>query len=300
MSPLSIPDHNREQYLSQIEKSLQFINQHLADPMDLETVAIAAGFSPFHFHRIFSALLNETPQDYINRQRLEKAANLLVKSPSLTMTEVAFACGFSSSSTFARSFKKHFGCSASDYARRFRKQTRPLPWVSLEKYSENRNPFILPEIAIRQMPGLHLAYFSDRNGYAQSSIKSVWQKLFNWASTRKISFPPEKLVAISFDDPEITAPTKCRYYACLTIPAELKSDSCANILDIPEHLCAVCRMICDAEDIQPAYRVLYREWLPDSGFMLADLPPYEIYYNAPEVSPGCKYEFDLCIPVFSL
>lgn len=300
MSPISTPNQNHELYLSRIEKSLHYINQHLATSLDLEAVAKAASFSPYHFHRIFSAILNETPQNYINRQRLERAANLLVKSPSLNMTEIAFSCGFSSSSTFARSFKKHFGCSASAYARRFRKQSQPFPWVSLEKHPENKTTFALPEIAIRLMPGLHLAYFSARSGYAQSSIKSVWQRLFNWANARKISFPPEKLVAISFDDPEITAPTKCRYFACLTIPEELRSDSRANILDIPEHLCAVCRMDCDAQDIQPVYRALYRDWLPDSGFTLADLPPYEIYYNAPELNPGSKYEFDLCIPVFNL
>jgi DNA gyrase inhibitor GyrI len=50
----------------------------------------------------------------------------------------------------------------------------------------------------------------------------------------------------------------------------------------------------------PAYRALYRDWLPDSGFLMTDLPPYEIYHNAPDVDPASKYVFDLCVPVEAL
>ncbi len=299
MPPYPIQSHHRAHYQSRIEKALRFIEQNLAGPLDLEVLARESSFSPYHFHRIFSALMNESPQDYINRQRLERAANYLVKSPSLTITEVALLCGFSTSSNFARSFKKHFGCTASDYARRFRKPGQPFPWITLESPAA-RSPFTLPDVAIRTMPSLHLAYFTSRKGYETTAVKEVWMTLFNWAGSRNIDFREQKLIAISYDDPEITPPAKCRYQACLTIPPEIKADSRANLMDIPEYLTAVCRLACDVHEFPLAYRALYRDWLPDSGFMLADLPPYEIVYNAPDVDPTSKYVFDLCIPVISL
>ncbi|MHC1784392.1 MAG: GyrI-like domain-containing protein [Anaerolineaceae bacterium] len=297
MSPLTVRSHYRAQYLNRIEKSLQYIERNLSGQLDLEIVARESSFSPFHFHRLFSALLNESPQEYINRQRLERAANLLVKSPSLSMTEVACQTGFSTSSNFARSFKKHFGCTASDYARRHRKSNQPYSWISLEAPVPPSPVFKLPEVFIRTMPALHLAYFNSKRGYETSGVKEAWLNLFNWASSRKIDFHEQKLIAISFDDPEITPPAKCRYLACLTIPVEIRTDSRANLMDIQETLCAVCRLSCDVQEFPLAYRALYRDWLPDSGFMLADLPPYEIVYNAPDVDPNSKYVFDLCIPV---
>jgi AraC family transcriptional regulator len=299
MPPFAIPTHHQAHYSSRVEKALQYINEHLAEPLDLEILARASGFSPYHFHRIFSALLNESPQNYINRQRLEWAANLLVKSPSLSMTEVAMQCGFTSSSNFARSFKKHFGCTASEYAGRNRQGSQPYSWVSLEPAYNAGPSYALPEVAIKNMPALHLAYFSARRGYEPASVREVWLEMFLWAASRGITFQEQQLVAVSFDDPEITPPAKCRYRACLTIPSEMKTDTRASIWDIPAQMAAVCRLNCDANEIQPAYRALYRDWLPNSGFLLADLPSYEIYISAPDIDPGGKYIFDLCIPVLN-
>jgi AraC family transcriptional regulator len=300
MPPLTVPSHHRARYLSRIEKSLQYIERNLSGKLDLEVLARESSFSPFHFHRLFSALVNESPLEYINRQRLERAANLLVKSPSLSMTEVALQTGFSTPSNFARSFKKHFGCSASDYARRNRKPDQPYSWISLEAPAPPSSKFELPEVSILTMPALHLAYFNSKHGYETRAVKEAWLTLFNWASSRKIDIHSQKLIAISFDDPEITPPAKCRYLACLTIPLEIQTDSRANLMNIRESLCAVCRLSCDVQEFPLAYKALYRDWLPDSGFMLADLPPYEIVYNAPDIDPTSKYVFDLCIPVESL
>lgn len=297
MPPLSIRNQYLNIYRQRVEKALQLIDSHLSDPLDLDKLACEASFSPFHFHRIFTALMGESPLVYINRQRLEKSANLLVKSPSLTITEVALQVGFSTPSNFARSFKQYFGCTATSYAQQNRSQSGPYPWIARDSIPNKKESFHLPQVTVKPMAALHLAYFPSRHGYSPASIKDVWTKTFNWAASRKIDLNNEKLVAISFDDPEITPPSKCRYFACLTVPGELTSDSRAYFYDFPDHLCAVCRIECDADEIQPAYRSIYREWLPESGFLLADLPPYEVYFDAPDAHPGSKYVFDLCIPV---
>jgi AraC family transcriptional regulator len=300
MVPTQIPGLSREQYFNRIESSIWYINQHLAERLDLEAVAQAAGFSPFHFHRIFSALMGENPQDFINRLRLERAANLLAKTPSLSITEVTFLTGFSSASAFARSFKKHYGITASDYSRRVFSGQQPFAWVTANPAQPSAPAFSLPAITIRQSAGLHLAYFAGRKGYEPSSVKNAWGKMFQWAEARKLPVTPPNLVAISYDDPEITPPAKCRYYACLQVPDHIRRDPKACFLDFPEHACAVCRLECEADQIQPAYRALYCGWLPDSGYMLTGLPPYEVYYNAPDIDPGSPYVFDLCIPIEKL
>ena len=107
---------SRAEYRNRIERVVIFIHDHLNEPLDLARVAAESHFSPYHFHRVFQGAMNETPQDYINRTRLERAANYLTKTKEMSITDIALACGFSSSSTFARSFKKHFGVTARQYS----------------------------------------------------------------------------------------------------------------------------------------------------------------------------------------
>jgi AraC family transcriptional regulator len=283
--------------MNRIEKALLLIEQQLSGSLDLETLAHESGFSPFHFHRIFSALMNESPQAYVNRQRLERAANYLTKSPALTMTDVALQTGFSTPSNFARSFRKHFGCTPSEYTRRDRTYIEPYPWITVQPQQSDIPDFILPDVNIRRMPALRMAYFTSKHGYKPSGVKEVWLRLFNWAGSRGIDYHQQQLIAISYDDPEINPIAKCRYQACLTLPPDFSGDTRANYMVIPEKLCAVCRLSLDPPEFPFAYRAIYRDWLPDSGFIMSNLPPYEIVYNAPDVDPSSKYVFDLCIPV---
>ncbi len=296
MASSYLSQRNREDYENRVEKAIQFMTRNLAGDVNLEAAAREAGFSPFHFHRIFTAITGETPQDFLTRIRMEHAANILLKSPALSITSIAFACGYSSASAFARSFKRFYGIPAGKFASR-NSGTEPHAWVSAKKQPDLAMGVKLPEISIRPMPALHMAYFRSYQGYTPEGIKSAWVRLFQWAQGRNLLTMETRLIAISYDDPEITRMNRCRYYACFTVPDTVQHDNRAGIMDIPEHMGAVCRLECDADEILPSYRAVYRDWLPESGFLMTDLPPYEVYYNAPEADPGSKYVFDLVIPV---
>jgi AraC family transcriptional regulator len=290
---MQIPGTYRQLYQQRIDQALIYIDRNISGNLELASVAQAAGFSSYHFHRIFSAMVGENLQDYITRLRLEKAANLLEKSRMISITEIAYTCGFSSSSAFSRTFKKYFGITASRYVTEpVRPPDRPNPLDELD-----RNPFPLPEIKVEQRPAMHLAVFRGRRGYEPASIAQVWMKMFQWAGLNGLSTEPPNLVAISVDDPIITPPQKCRYFAGLVVSAEIKNRQGVNFMDYPRHLCAVCRLACSAEQIQPAYHTLYRQWLPDSGFCMDELPPYEVYFDAPDYHPESPYVFDLCVPI---
>src|SRR5512133_2046982 len=151
---------NRENYMNRVEKAIQFMASHLSEEVNLEAAANEAGFSPFHFHRIFTGITGETPQNFLTRLRMERAANILVKSPAISITEIAFTCGYGSASAFARSFKRYYGFPASDYARRCRDGGSPNPWVTT-KPPVPAADFFLPDIRIEKMSSLHLATFKS-------------------------------------------------------------------------------------------------------------------------------------------
>lgn len=218
---------------------------------------------------------------------------MLIKSP-LSITEIAFNCGFSSSATFARSFKKHFGLAASEYAR------RGLEQYPGSAHAKGETDFSPPELRISFMPGLHLAYIADMKGYSLPDICRSWERLFRWASAHELLNNDTRVVGISYDDPLITPADKCRFYACVSVPADVCPDRLVGTLDIPASRCAVFRAQVRPEQIYLIYRYFYRDWLPDSGLQPADFPAYEIYYETPDTNPEGKFLMEVCVPVLPL
>ena len=104
-----LPNLANLDYVDRINRAIDHVTQNLASPLPLEDVARAACFSPYHFHRIFRALMGETLGAFIKRVRLERSVYLLSHVAGATLTEIAFACGFSSSSDFSRAFRAHYG-----------------------------------------------------------------------------------------------------------------------------------------------------------------------------------------------
>ncbi|MCK4221952.1 MAG: helix-turn-helix transcriptional regulator, partial [Dehalococcoidia bacterium] len=64
----------REEYVSRINRVIDHIGANMDTDLSLENLARVAGFSPFHFHRIFGGMVGETLSQFIQRIRIEKAA----------------------------------------------------------------------------------------------------------------------------------------------------------------------------------------------------------------------------------
>jgi AraC-like DNA-binding protein len=107
---------SRAEYRSRIERVVVYINQHLNEPLDGATLAGVSNFSAFHFSRIFQAAMSETPEEYISRIRVERAAKSMMTSPGKSVLDIATACGFTSHVSLDQAFKTHYGVSTSEYA----------------------------------------------------------------------------------------------------------------------------------------------------------------------------------------
>ena len=102
-------DGFKREYFSRIHRAQDFIEENLSRTLALEEIARAACFSPYHFHRLYTAITGESIYQFILRIRLERAASRLCRQPPEPVTTIAFGLGFSSSATFARAFKGFFG-----------------------------------------------------------------------------------------------------------------------------------------------------------------------------------------------
>jgi AraC-like DNA-binding protein len=92
-----------------VEKVVAILRERLAEPPTLEELGRAAGCSPFHLSRTFSAATGLTIPQYTRQLRLERAAELL-RSGKFNVTEAALEVGYSSLSHFSQAFHEAFGC----------------------------------------------------------------------------------------------------------------------------------------------------------------------------------------------
>src|ERR1019366_716684 len=129
-SGLSVPGSRREagmnmDCLARINRAIDHVTRNLAEPLRLDEVAKVACFSPYHFHRVFRAVVGETLHDFVKRLRLDRALYLMSHGAGMSLTEVAIGCGFGSSSDFSRSFRDRFGVPPSAFdLEEFRKMRR--------------------------------------------------------------------------------------------------------------------------------------------------------------------------------
>jgi len=100
--------------VNQLTMVLDYIEEHFSESVTLEQAAQIAGFSKFYFTRLFKEYTNRTFYEYLTEKRLRAAEQMLLV-PKLPVTEVSIQAGFSSLSSFNRTFKRNKGCSPSEY-----------------------------------------------------------------------------------------------------------------------------------------------------------------------------------------
>ena len=104
----------RRDYYERLSRSLEYIGKHYAEPISLEEAASLSGFSKFHFSRLFKEYMACTFYEYLVDLRV-KAAEAMLAAGELPITEIALQAGFSSISTFNRTFRQKNGCTPGAY-----------------------------------------------------------------------------------------------------------------------------------------------------------------------------------------
>lgn len=289
---------------SNIQKAVNYINSNLSRKLTLDEIAEQACFSPFHFHRIFSSIVGETPGEYVVRLRLEKSANLLELTNS-SVTEIALQCGFTSSSVFARSFKDYFGISATQWRKNSKicktDSSIRKAYLSLNEYIDNVNHNNIQGDSemefkvLRNVPEMHLAFIANLDGY-NDKIGSCFERLCYWAGPRNLIGKQTKFLGIAFDNPDITSENKCRYYACMTVPAETETAGEIGNYFLPSSDCISGHYEGGKDGISQAYKQAYL-WIAQNGWEPADIPCYEVYDSAKGDPYKGIFVMDIFIPV---
>jgi AraC family transcriptional regulator len=286
---------NRARYVARLRSVVEYIDAHLHEDLSLERLAGIAHFSPFHFHRLFAAMTGETLADCIRRRRLEAAATRLLTQPRRSVLEIAIDTGFEGAEVFARAFRRHFGCSASQWRRgAWREKSvghmqqlaelRPAQRKNDQAANEWRadhgsmNPAWTSQmpVIVETLPAYRVAYLRYVGPYGPG-IAETWRELRRWSQSRGLQPLDGLRIGIVRDNPHVTEPSKCRYDTCMAVDDRFRAAGEIGVQRTPGGRYGCHDFTGTAGDITAAWNWLYAEWLPDSGHELGDGALMEIF-----------------------
>ncbi|MEH6451502.1 MAG: GyrI-like domain-containing protein [Psychromonas sp.] len=297
-----------KEYKARIERVTQYIEANISNNISLTEVAKVSCFSPYHFHRIFTAIVGETVNDYIVRRRLERAINSLIFKTELSITQVAFDNGFSSSANFSKSVKLYFGFSPSEIRDPEKIKNSKIGKI-YSKYGKVFTPYDLypnritnevmnkpylkdtnMKIEVRELDSQRVCTVASQRGYEPEAIYDAWDKLIDWATSNGIEKEKQKCFAFAFDNPTVTPVDKCRYDASIVIDHSIKVNLPFISSEIPQGKYAVLYFKGTPEETIKAQLSIYSDWLPDSGFEPDNFPMLEHYLNDARVDGYVEME----------
>src|SRR6267378_4060504 len=290
---------SRSEYVARMHRVLEHIDRELDQPLELETLARVANFSPFHFHRLFTAWTGETLGEYVRRRRLEVAAQRLIAQPRLAVLQVALSVGFGSTEAFARAFKTRFGSTPTgwrDSQRRKRDQSKSKHDQARALTPANDGDM---KVTIVERQPTTVAYLRHVGPYGKQ-VSDFWiTKVAPWMETNGLFGKPR--YGISLDDPGIAAPETLRYDAAVEVPKDFAGAGDYQMTVIPGGKYAVGKFKGTDKEVGEAWAWLLRDWLPESGMQLDSRPFLEHYPGSAGYDQKTgQFECEICIPVTPL
>lgn len=280
-----------------IESSVRYIDDHLKEPLSVETLASQAGFSPYYYCRLFSLYMGMPVMEYVRHRRLAKGASEICEGRRIL--DVAMDYGFESHNGFSKAFRKVYGFSPNEYRRRAAPHRpitpNPLTGMSVE-------PSACPQTRIEPREGFYVAGMVIRTSAEVSSIAqqpAVWKN--NWLVEQEnrmyalarpkqhgeyyVSFPMENGLY--------------RLVTCVKIDNPESVDTGLYIDRVPAGLYGIFTTPPTydnfAEAVVNIWRYIFEVWLPNSEYSLDPTGlDYEFY---DERCHGAPYSMDICIPL---
>ena len=305
----------RSLYFERIRLVQVYIDTHLDQPLDMETLARVAGFSPYHFHRVFHAFAGETPAEAVRNRRLAAAAGHLRYRQRETVEQVAIACGFSSLSDFSRAFRRAYGVSPTAWRRNRQTmgsgglfklvslQEDPKPMdTHVPRTGESSLEALLRDVRIIRISDEYAAFLRCHGlspDWETQAVKDAWKRLIAWGAARDLIGPDTRFIGLTLDHPELMPFSECRYDACITVPAGTAPDGEIGVrtLKIGGKYAMLSFRQGDPgfpEKLYEAMDGLFGQWLPDNGYE-PDYKPFLEMWGA-GTSPG-EVSLSFCIPI---
>ena len=253
---------------------LAYIGEHPFEPMSVAELASVAGFSPYHFSRLFTTRFGESVMSYVRICRLQAAASRLAGDAPPPLVDLAFDCGFESQEAFTRAFRRRYGVPPGRFQRnKFREQ--PTEKVMSDRPRQARverlEAFVKRDAFV--VAGVR-ALFDGQN---KSGIPSLWPRL-----VRCLPLPGQvNEVTYGVCEMENKQEGRFSYMAGVEVSGDAALPEGFERVELAAQTYVVFRLTLDGSALHPqmqaAMPLIWGDLLPKSGLKAVPAPDLEVY-----------------------
>ncbi len=289
-------------HLAQIQKAVDYIEDHIHEDLEVDVIAKVAGFSRWHFQIVFSASVGDSLKEYIRKRRLTFAMRELRSEKRIL--DIALDAGFESQEAFSRAFKQMYHMTPGECRKRGGELSLGHKIRITFEYLDHLYGGLTMEPSFRDLPekkvvgvkGVFISVLSpEKNNFIV--IPQLWQKYMPRKSEIK-NVTSQTDLGVCYEVPasERSRPDECYYMACTEV---------TSLEDIPEGMVgftipagqyAVFTHIGALEKFEFTLNYIYGSWLPKSGKKLRHAPDLELYDQRFKLNSD-KSEIDIYIPI---
>ncbi len=244
-----------EDYVKRILKVLIYIEANIDEELTLEGLANLACFSPFHFHRVFRAIVGETIHQYVKRLRIQRAAGKL-RYTNQPVTEIALDTCYDTPSAFTKAFKQFMGSSPKRY--------RAL-YAAVNTMTQKIKdlPMIKPDKIEKNLPDLNLLFIRRTGTYTQSP-ENAWQAMRSFINENHLDHSKMRYFGIAHDEPNVTSEDKLRYDAAILAPQGTKEKGEIGRQVLKGGKYAIFTHQGSYDGLDDVFKKIFLKWLPNS------------------------------------
>lgn len=285
--------------MKKIADIIQFIELNLSAPLTVEEIAAEAGFSVFHFQRMFSSLLGLPVGTYLLQRRLMKAAFALNETRT-DLIQIAQAAGYSSQEAFTRAFKRAFGLTPARYRKEGRRPVlRALPALDKDFVSHLHRHPELAHPRFVDAPARSLIGLTRKIERAQATpmIQALWREMKGYAPAfTPLQKPQSPFYGILLEGGAKTdGPDYDAFHYCAAVEATAQTPPPQGMEKIERAPChyAVFTHSGKTEDLPLTNAFIWGIWLTQNDRHVAPAPDMEVYSTFPDAPAG----LEIWIPV---
>ena len=255
--------------------SIEYVEQHLYEPVTIHDIAKASNYSAYHFSRIFKSLVGDSPKEYLRKRRLTVAATRLLEEGT-SILDLALQCQFESQEAFTRAFKQLFSMTPGQY----RKEQDPYRLIYKDQFSPHMlhhlqnslvmEPTIVNREAIKTV-GIAMRYNND-----DLDLKKLWSAFKPYKDTIP-NRDGADLFGIYEEYQEGTDSTEFTYVCSAKVfdYSDIPEGMVAR--DIEAQLYARFEHKGPIASLDNTLKFIWGSWLPKSKYEYVEKPDFELY-----------------------
>lgn len=273
-------------YEARLMRVLDYVYANLDGDLSLDTLADVAALSRFHFHRVFTGMTGETVAAFTRRVRLFRASMALVQGDD-SIERIAGYCGYGNPRSFVRAFRNAYGMTPEA----FRKRGVPQPELQFNE----RGAYEMYDVKLETRADIRLAVIPHIGNYM--NVGEAFEMAYTTLATRGFSPQIGQMIGVYLDDPAAVPEAELRSFAGAEIIGHADIAAPLQEMQIQGGKFAILTYQGHYMGLAKAYAYLFGDWLPQSGEVPRDSPPFEVYLNTPQDTAAEDLITLICAPL---